>query len=185
MDRLKVLEDRLRPLMVAALAGDAGAYDRLLRELTPYLRSYFSRRAQSSLAAHVEDLVQETLLAIHRHRATYDPQRPLTAWTHAIARYKLIDLARRTGRRSSVPIDDVSDFLADERSETSEAMARRDIDVMLSGLPERTRDLIRRVKLDGQSLAQVSSATGLSETAVKVAVHRGVKTLIARFGGAR
>ena len=64
-------------------------------------------------------------------------------------------------------------------------MARRDIDVMLSGLPERTRDLIRRVKLDGQSLAQVSSATGLSETAVKVAVHRGVKTLIARFGGAR
>lgn len=181
MDRLASLEERLRPLMVAALGGDTRSYDRLLRDLSAHLRRYFARRMSD--AAVVEDLFQETLLAIHRHRATWDTGRPLTVWIHAIARYKLIDHFRRSGRRATVPIDDVADFVADDRSETAEAVDRRDLETTLGVLPKRTGDMIRQVKVEGRSIAEVSAATGMSESAVKVSIHRGLKVLMARFGG--
>jgi len=83
-------EARLRPLMVASLDGDAAAYRDLLRELTGYLRAYYRCRVAYG-AADAEDLIQETLIAIHSRRSSYDRSQPFTAWVYAMARYKLID----------------------------------------------------------------------------------------------
>jgi RNA polymerase sigma-70 factor (ECF subfamily) len=183
MGELQEREDRLRTLMLASLAGDAASYRRLLTELTELLRRYFQRRLYDHPSGQVDDLVQETLLAIHARRITYDPKQALTAWVYAIARYKLVDLLRRSRQSKHLPIDDVADFIADDTVSAQSTDDRHDLDAMLDALPERTRGLIRRVKIDGQSVAEVAAATGMSESAVKVAVHRGFKALLARFGG--
>ncbi|HET6970782.1 MAG TPA: sigma-70 family RNA polymerase sigma factor, partial [Phenylobacterium sp.] len=88
------LEPRLNALMRRAQAGEAAAWRELLSELAERLAVYFGRRLSQDHAADLEDLVQETLLAIHRRRATYDPGQPFTAWAYAVARYKLIDYLR-------------------------------------------------------------------------------------------
>src|SRR5271168_653646 len=100
--------------MLAALAGDAAAYRMLLTGLTRHLRGYYARRLDPAAA---EDAVQESLIAIHARRATYDPAQPFTAWVYGIARYKLIDEFRRSKRRATVPLDDsIGLFAADEIS---------------------------------------------------------------------
>ena len=105
--RLKTGEDRLRSLFVQGLAGDAKAYQAFLRDMSAHLRAFFKRRL-ASLPDDVEDLVQETLLALHNQRHTYQSTQPLTAWVHAIARYKLVDLFRARGSREALhePLED-------------------------------------------------------------------------------
>ena len=173
-------EPQYREWMVAALAGDAAAYRRLLAALTGHLRAYYLRRVG---AATAEDLVQETLIAIHTRRATYDPSMPLTAWVYGIARYKLIDEFRRERRRASVPLEDADELFAAD--ETEALAARRDVEKLLSKLPEAKRALVRAVKLEGASITEVAARTGLSESAVKVGVHRAVKALGDDLGGDR
>lgn len=159
--------------MLAALGGDAVAYRSLLRALTPHLRAYYARRLNRT--ADAEDLVQETLIAIHTRRASFDPTQPFTAWLHAIARYKLIDHFRRSGLRRTLPLEDAASVVAEE--DITAAEAARDVEQLLQHLPENKRDLIRHVKLDGLSTAEAAAKTGLSESAVKVGVHRGLKAL--------
>jgi RNA polymerase sigma-70 factor, ECF subfamily len=171
-------ESQLRDWMLAGLAGDGQAYRRLLTALSSHLRAYFARRVGP---ADAEDLVQETLIAMHRKRATYDPSLPLTAWVHGIARYKLIDEYRRNKRRATVPLDETSELFAAE--ETESAGAKRDVEKLLATLPEGKRALVRAVKIDGDSITEVAAASGLSEGAVKVAVHRAVKSLGDEVGG--
>src|SRR5207253_10706291 len=103
-------EVRLKALMSAALGGDAQAYRQLLVEVGADLRAYDVRRLTGQ--ADVEDLVQETLIAMHTRRSTYDVSQPLTSWLHAIARYKLIDHFRRAGRRRAVSLDDAGELMA-------------------------------------------------------------------------
>lgn len=179
---MSVSEDRLRALMVRGKAGDSTAYHTLLKELSAHLRSFFRRRLVR-LPDEVEDLVQETLLAVHNHRHTYDADQPLTAWIHAIARYKLADMLRRRRGRETLndPLDDEIDVLAS--SDTEAADARRDIAKLLELLPERQRVPIQSVKLDGLSVVETARATGMSESAVKVGVHRGLKALAAKMRG--
>lgn len=165
--------------MLASLAGDAAAYRQLLDDLSKLLKRYYGRRLNDDLSAHVDDLVQEVLLAVHSRRMTYDASRSFTAWAYAIARYKLIDHLRRARHAQLVPIDDVSDFLAGDAVAPETAL---DLASVLDTLPEKTRDLIRRTKLEGQSVAETAASTGMSESAVKVAVHRGLKSLLTRFG---
>lgn len=167
--------------MAAGTAGDAAAYGDLLRELAPRLRAYFRRRL-ADRPADCEDLVQETLIAIHTRRHTYDPTQPFTAWAHAVARHKLMDWLRRHHRREAQhdPIEDRADLLfADGDQEASDA--GRDVLAMLDTLPEKQREPIRLVKLEGLSVAEAAARTGLSASAVKVGVHRGLKALVARF----
>ena len=147
-------------------------------DLEEHLRAYFARRVGPALA---EDLVQETLIAMHTRRATYEPSLPFTAWIHGIARYKLIDEYRRAKRRATVPLDETSELFAAEEFES--AGAKRDVEKLLAKLPESKRALVRAVKLDGDSIAETAAASGLSEGAVKVAVHRAVKTLSEEVGG--
>jgi RNA polymerase sigma-70 factor (ECF subfamily) len=133
------------------------------------------------LPDEAEDLVQECLLAIHNQRHAYDADHPLTAWVHAIARYKLIDLMRRRASldRVTEPLDDEHDVFSS--ADTDAAEARRDIGKLLEQLPERQRLPIVCVKLQGLSVAETARMTGMSSSAVKVSVHRGLKALAAKI----
>ena len=169
-------EEELRGRLLDGLSGDARAYHAFLQATGELLRPYFRRRL-GSVPDEVEDLVQESLLAIHVKRQTYDPALPVTAWIYAIARYKLADLLRRRSRREqrteSLDEDSAREPCAPEHDE----MAGRDLDRLLARLPERQRMAIRHMKLDGRSVAETAHCTGMSESAVKVGVHRGLKTL--------
>jgi len=171
-------EDRLRDLLIRGLAGDASAYRAFLKELSAHLRAFLRARL-ARLPDEVEDLVQETLLAVHNQRHTYDPGQPLTAWVHAIARYKLVDLLRRRAGRDALTdtLDDETEVFAS--SDVEAADARRDLSRLLERLPDRQRQPIVCMKLEGLSVIETARATGMSESAVKVGVHRGLKALAA------
>lgn len=173
-------ERRLQELLVQALGGDAAAYERFLRALASHLRAFLRKRL-AGLPDDVEDLVQETLIAVHNQRHTYDPGQPVTAWLHAIAKYKVVDLLRRRSRHEAWndPLDDEHELAAasDERADE----ARRDLQTLLEQLPERQRLPIVYMKLEGLSVVETAQRTGMSESAVKVAVHRGLKALAARM----
>jgi RNA polymerase sigma-70 factor (ECF subfamily) len=171
-------EADLRALMLAGLAGDAAAYRLLLETLQEQLGGYFRRRLAGDLS-EVDDLVQETLIAIHTRRGTYDRALPLAAWAYAIARHKLIDHFRRRGRRATVPVEDSGLFVADDSRSVD---ARLDIERALETLPAATRALIADIKLKELTNAEAADARGMSETAVKVAVHRGLKKIAVYFG---
>jgi RNA polymerase sigma-70 factor (ECF subfamily) len=172
---LVAAEAELKMLMVQSLAGDSVAYATLLRRLHGHLRAYYLRRLGRDMAADAEDLLQETLIAMHARRSTYDTTRPFTAWVHAIARYKLIDHFRRTKRRAEDPLEDPDLLFSSE--ETNAAEARIDVEQLLRRLPERTRRLIRDVKIEGLSTAEAAERNSISESAVKVGVHRALKSL--------
>lgn len=178
--RLSAGEERLRGLFVLGLAGEANAYQAFLKELSGHLRAFLRKRL-SALPDDVEDLVQETLLAIHNQRHTYDAQQPLTAWVHAIAKFKLVDLLRRRACREMLtdPLDDELDVFSS--AETEAAEARRDVAKLLDDLPDRQRLPILFVKLEGRSVAETAERTGMSESAVKVGIHRGLKALAAKI----
>ncbi|NTS32080.1 sigma-70 family RNA polymerase sigma factor [Phyllobacterium sp. BT25] len=175
------LETRLKELMLASLAGDARSYGVLLNEVARHLRFYFLRRLSDAHKGDADDLVQETLMALHTRRATYEIDRPFTAWLHAIARYKLIDHFRRNRIRATVPLDEVEDLFATDLSDA--ASDRMDVERLLEAAPERTRDLIRRTRIEGQSIAEVAESTGLTETTVKVSIHRGIKAIATKLKG--
>jgi len=163
--------------MLRGLAGDAGAEGALLSAMSGYLRGYFGRRLGAG-AADVEDLVQETLLAIHLKRAAYDPSQPFTPWAYAVARYKLIDHFRRHGVRHTVPLEDAGELFALDNPE--EGAVRRDVARLLATLPERQRNLMIDVKLRGHSMEEAAQRSGMSVTAVKVSLHRALKRLALR-----
>ncbi len=166
-------EAELKTLMIAGLAGDAAAYRVLLTALRDVLRRYFVRRIGQDDA---EDLVQEALIALHTRRTTYDPEQPFTPWIYAIARYKLLDRMRRARVRSrTVPLDDAGDVFSEDESEA--ALARRDLDRLLQALPQETQALIRQVKIEGLTTQEAAARAGRSEIAVRVGIHRGLKTI--------
>lgn len=169
------LDRQLSDLMARALEGDAAAYRELLAALAPRLRSFFMRRL--SEPADAEDLVQETLIAIHTRRATYDPARAFAPWAYAVARHKLIDSLRRRGRRGHVPLEDAGVLLADAQVE--DGAARADLARVLAPLSERQRRLLMDVKVEGLSVAEAAERHGYSVTAAKVAIHRAMKTVSA------
>ena len=181
MSALPPGEPELTALMLASLDGDARAYRALLEALRGRLRTYYARRMGRD-AAEAEDLVQETLIALHAKRATFDRAQPVSAWVYAIARYKLIDHYRRTGRRIHVPLDDAGELVEPDHGDAADAKA--DVERGLAALPERARDLVRSVKLNDDSIAEVATRTGLSQSAVKVAVHRGYMKMTAHLRGA-
>jgi RNA polymerase sigma-70 factor (ECF subfamily) len=173
-------EERLRELLLVGLAGDAAAYHAFLRELAAHLRA-FVRKRLARMPDEVEDIVQESLLAVHNQRHTYDPRQPLTPWLHAIARYKLVDFMRRQGDAplGGEAFDQAAEVL--QASDDRAAEARRDIAQLLALLPERQRLPIVHMKLEGRSVVETARLTGMSESAVKVGVHRGLKALAAKL----
>ena len=179
---LRAKEDRLRALLLAGLAGDAAEYEAFLKELSAHLRAFLRKRL-TRLPDEVEDLVQESLIAIHNQRHTYDAGQPLSAWVQAIAKYKLIDFLRRhaTHDQLNEPLNDELDVFSSADTEATEA--RRDLNVLLDALPDKQRLPIQHTKLEGLSVRECARLTGFSESAVKVGVHRGLKALAARIRG--
>lgn len=177
-------EDELKELMLASQMGDAQANRLLLKRLGAHLRAFYKGRLArlDRSAAEAEDLVQDALIAIHMKRHTYLPDQPFMPWVYAIARYKLIDYLRKTRALSADILIDQAEELA-ARDEHAEVESGRDIGRLLAHLPPRTRHLIQSVKLEGASVRDTADRFGMSESAVKVAVHRGIvflSRLIAR-----
>ena len=170
-------EAELAPLWGRAQGGDEAAYREALEAIAARLRGYFARRLPS-VPHEVEDLVQETLLALHLRRGTHDGKLPVSNWVYAIARHKLIDLWRRRGRREALhePLDENASLRAPLYEELP---ARRDLEALLGALPEAQRLAIRLIKLEGLSVAEASQRSGVSVSALKVRVHRGLKRLAA------
>jgi RNA polymerase sigma-70 factor, ECF subfamily len=175
-------ERELRALMTASLDGDAGAYRRLLDQLTCHLRAYYKHRFEriGHGPTEAEDLLQEALIAVHTHRHTYDRSQPFTPWIYGIARYKFLDYLRRT--KSS--IKDLPMERADELTSNSDLAAVEsslDLRRLLLQISSKARAAIQYVKLDGLSVSEAAVRTGMSESAVKIAVHRGLKALALRI----
>lgn len=171
-------ERELRALMTAALDGDGAAYHALLKRLTAHLRAYYRRRFAriGHGPTEAEDLLQEVLIAVHTHRHTYDRSLPFTPWIHAIARYKFLDYMRRT--RSSfkdASITDAEDLTA--KSDIGAVESGLDLQRLMSRISAKARKVIQYVKLEGLSVSEAASRCGMSESAIKVTVHRGLKAL--------
>ena len=172
-------EAELRGLMRAGLRGDAAAYRALLGRLSANLRAYYKGRLAriGRSATEAEDLTQEALMAIHTRRHTYDPDAPLMPWVYAIARYKLIDHLRQTrASMKDMPIDNAEDILAQDDYVGTESAY--DLKRLLNNLPDKMRRSIQSVKLDGLSVAEAANRSGMSESDVKISVHRGLKALM-------
>lgn len=166
----------------AANAGDAIAYERLLRDiavgLRPAVRRGLLRGGRS--ADDAEDVVQEVLIAVHVKRHTWDPARPVGPWLRAIAQYKLIDALRRRGSRDHVPIEDVIDTLPAESA--GSAMTEREVQRQLEHLPAGQRAVVSAVALDGASIGEAAQRLSMTPGAVRVALHRAFGTLARKSG---
>lgn len=174
-------EEELRAMMISGLGGNARAHADLLRALAPMLLSFFRRRCAQQFQ-DIDDLVQDTLIAVHERRATYDIARPFTAWLFAIARYKMIDHYRR--RKALCDLPDLDDLLIEEGFEDVVG-ARMDVERLLALLPPKQAEAIRRTRIDGHSVADHAGAAGLGESDVKVSVHRGLRSLALKLRGER
>jgi RNA polymerase sigma factor (sigma-70 family) len=170
-------EMELKALMLASLDGNAGAYRSLLDRLSSRLRAYYKGKLGrvGRGATEAEDLVQEVLLAIHLKRHTYDTGELFTPWVYTIARYKLIDYLRRTRTAASVPIDEGAEVLAQD--DHAQAESSRDVRILLGRLPQKVRCSIECVKLEGLSVAEAAVRCGISESGVKINIHRGLRAL--------
>jgi len=169
-------------LMRAALDGDRTAYRDLLIALTPVLRA---AARQGCLryglgTAEAEDVVQETLLALHLKRQTWDSDQPIGPWIRAIARKKLVDAMRRRGRRGNeVDIDALGEVLA--APEPEDSGIRRDVARHLQALAPGQRNVVQAIAVDGVSIRETAERLTMTEGAVRVALHRGLATLAQRL----
>lgn len=186
---MKAVSDReaeWAALMRAALGGDRAAYRDLLVALTPVLRM---AARQGCLrfglgVAEAEDIVQETLLALHLKRQTWDEGEPVGPWIRAIARNKLVDALRRRGRRGAeIDIDDLSEVLA-APAEDEASSIRRDVARHLQALAPGQRNVVQAIAVDGISIRDTAQRLTMTEGAVRVALHRGLATLAVRLRSA-
>ena len=169
--------------MAAAQAGDARAYDALLRAILPMLRGIARRRIANP--AEAEDAVQDALLSIHQLRHTYDPARPIRPWLVAIAERRAVPRLRRHGRRGGreTPIEAFGETLAAPAANTGEdRVAAAELRAAVKELPQAQRTALALAKLEDLPLAEASARSGMSVGALKVATHRAVKALRRRLG---
>jgi RNA polymerase sigma-70 factor (ECF subfamily) len=180
---MSTLEADLAVALRDARGGCPKAYRRFLDLLSQHLKSHIRRllNRMGGSPSDLEDILQETLLSIHNRLHTYDDGYPVTAWVNAIARYKLIDSYRASGHRlKHVNLDDVGDMLADPVQPMPGAA--RDVARLLASLPANLRRPIEDVKLLGLTIAESAASSGMSESAVKIGIHRGMKRLAAKLG---
>ena len=171
--------------MAAAQDGDRAAYERLLKDCLPFLRAIAGRYHRT--ADRREDVVQDILLTLHRVRHTYDPARPFTHWLATIASRRSIDALRRRGRTEKTEVFDERAYETFSDPEANREMSVRDeapaLKEAIATLPEGQREAVELLKLRELSLAEASQLTGKSISALKVNVHRALKTLRTRLKG--
>lgn len=175
-------EDELRSLVQRSFDGDQVAYREFLKRLSDLLQAYLRRQLYRLGRAEcdAEDIMQEALLAIHARWHTYDREMPVTAWAHAIARYKLIDFLRRTTNSGrDLSLDDIEEMASTDGGAIDTAIS---VKTLIAALPDRLRQPVELVKFYGLSVKEASAVTGMSEAAVKINVHRGVRAIARTFG---
>jgi RNA polymerase sigma factor (sigma-70 family) len=165
-------EQTLARLMVLSQRGDRAAYRALLGAVAPLLGRFFRRRVADSA---LDDLVQESLMALHRKRDSWDPARPFLPWLSAIARYRWVDHLRRHYAAAEEALADCHGIDSGEDA----IIARFGCDRLLGQLPEPQAAAIRVTRIEGLTTAEAAARLGQSESLIKVNVHRGLKKLAA------
>lgn len=178
---------RLARLMRAAQEGDRAAYAQLLTEITTVLRRVIQRQGWFSQPADVEDVLQDILMSLHAVRGTYDPERPFLPWLLAIARNRMVDAMRRSGRRAAneTSVAEYPETFVEAGANTSDG-TYGDPEALrqaIGQLPPGQRRAIELVKLQELSLKEASARSGMSVGALKVAVHRGMIALRKALNG--
>lgn len=171
-------ERELADLLRAAIAGDERSYAAFLDRTAALVRAY-ARRRISHGGVDPEDVVQETLLAIHLKRHTWMSDAAVMPWIYAIARFKLIDAFRRRGRRMEVDVDHIAETYAQPEIDT---VSDRDIGRALDTLPQGQRSVVAAISVEGCSIEETAQKFGMREAAVRVALHRGLAAIARRFG---
>jgi RNA polymerase sigma-70 factor (ECF subfamily) len=171
-------EFRWTALMEQSLEGDCASYGELLSSITPALRRAIRTRARQ-VGLDAEDVVQEVLLALHLKRNTWVRGTPVAPWLAAIARNKIVDAHRRRGRRPEVSNDSVVETLRDE-GDVSEDQSQ-ELERGIAGLPERQRQVLHAVSLEGYSAQEAATQLQMSEVGVRVTLHRALKSLAVFF----
>jgi RNA polymerase sigma factor (sigma-70 family) len=164
-------------LMAHAQDGDRSAYQRLLREITPYLRSLAARRHRDP--SDIEDAVQDILLTVHAIRHTFDPSRPFGPWLVTIANRRFIDRLRRQGRRrdGETPLTPVHETFSEPQANLEQRSDRHELEKAIDELPPMQRKAVQLLKIKEMSLKEASMESGMSIASLKVNVHRAVKSL--------
>jgi RNA polymerase sigma-70 factor (ECF subfamily) len=166
--------------MRSALGGDSVAYRAFLHDITPHLRALArSKCARYAASNEIEDVVQETLLAVHLKRGTWDPERAIRPWLATILRNKLVDILRRRGRRVDIPIEEFSETLAAEAD--SDPTERSDVERLIDRLGARQGDIVRSISIQGAGIRETAQRLGMTEVAVRVSLHRALKALAALY----
>lgn len=174
---MKADEATLARLMGMAQTGDRRAYAALLAECQRWLSAYFARKVPP---CELDELVQETLLSLHRKLATWDPDRAFLPWLAAIARYRWVDHLRQVYRHRAAQLDGEM-----AGADTEPAIAARiSLERLFSQLPDPQARAIELVKIEGLSVSEASRASGQSESLIKVNIHRGLKRLAAMIESA-
>jgi RNA polymerase sigma-70 factor (ECF subfamily) len=172
--------------MAAAQAGDSEAYRKLLTTIQPLIRRMVRSRIQE--AAPADDVVQNALLSIHRGRATYRPERPFGPWMRAIVRNSITDhfreRKRRGDREASLPVEDWPDENAVTHVGDSPALAP-ELQDALAALPEKQRQAVTLIQIEGLSVAEAALRAGVSPGAMKVRAHRGYRAMRDGLASAR
>ncbi len=161
--------DALDRLMADARAGDRKAYRQFLAEASGRIRAMLSRKVGAD--SELEDVLQESLIALHEKRHTLDPGRPVGPWMYAIANYKLIDHWRKRGR-SRLVLDDEADM-----DVAADTFAGMDIAALLGELPEAQAEAIRMTHIEGMTNREAAERLGIGTSAMKLRVHRGMLRL--------
>jgi RNA polymerase sigma factor (sigma-70 family) len=167
--------DDWEALMRAANRGDAAAYGRLLRAITPVLRGIVRARGAALGPEGCEDVLQEVLLAIHLKRQTWREEAPLRPWLYAVARHKVVDAFRARGRRVDLPVEDFAEVLPAPAG--PDPLVARDMETVLSRLDPRAAEIVRAMGVMGETAAETAARMDMTEGAVRVALHRALKAV--------
>jgi RNA polymerase sigma-70 factor, ECF subfamily len=158
--------------------GDDAAFGMVYDALAPRLYGYLLR--QTRQRARADDLLQQTMLHIHRARATFIPGAEVTPWAFAIARRLLVDSLRRGSREvlsDDGEVDPGPDRgpMADEVAQARELAVR--VERVLATLPPSQRTAFELIKNEGLSMAEAAQVLGTTVAAVKLRAHRAYEAL--------
>ena len=171
-------DQKIAAFLKAGLAGDQQAYRQFFHEIVPILKATVRSIAYMQNAEELEDIVQEVLTTLHNKRQSWKTDKPVLPWIYAITRHKTIDALRRyqrqEGQATHVDIQSLADFLPDREYDHNLAI---DLEAGLNQLGTRLETVVRAIGLEAKNPTQTGKDLGMSENAVRIAFHRGLKKL--------
>ncbi|MCB0422457.1 MAG: sigma-70 family RNA polymerase sigma factor [Bdellovibrionales bacterium] len=169
--------------MAAAQAGNTEAYRTLLSEVSHYVYLYLQRKMAGR--PEVEDVVQESLLTVHRVRHTFDPERgDFKPWLHSIVESRLIDFWRKQKRKESNEVttsDDLSDWI--QAPQEISRLSLEELHKVINQIKPTQREIFIAVKIEGLTIREVANKFNMTEAAIKVTVHRAYKRILETMNG--